>query len=284
MFAVSDGGSAAKGGLDMSDTSQGQGWWLASDGKWYPPETAPAAAVPVTPAGSPTQAMASGNTPSTEQSTQPPQPTVPQGWYVDPHNPTGQRFWNGTSWTEQTQVMAATVPPPTPGNSSTAMVIPASTIVRPCPTCGRDWGAGIACQFCGQVERLPSGVQLSSPGRRFGGYLMEFLLLIITLVIGYLIWTLIVFKDGQTPGKQVLKMRVVKLRTLRKASWGTMFLREFIAKPIVEVLSWVTFYIPYFWLLWDAKNQELWDKMVGTIVVDDRHNQLLTPSTNGVAP
>jgi hypothetical protein len=22
----------------MSDTSQGHGWWLASDGKWYPPE------------------------------------------------------------------------------------------------------------------------------------------------------------------------------------------------------------------------------------------------------
>jgi hypothetical protein len=22
----------------MSDTSQGQGWWLATDGKWYPPE------------------------------------------------------------------------------------------------------------------------------------------------------------------------------------------------------------------------------------------------------
>jgi hypothetical protein len=22
----------------MSDTSQGQGWWLASDGRWYPPE------------------------------------------------------------------------------------------------------------------------------------------------------------------------------------------------------------------------------------------------------
>src|SRR5271166_3766811 len=24
----------------MSDTSQGEGWWLAGDGKWYPPETA----------------------------------------------------------------------------------------------------------------------------------------------------------------------------------------------------------------------------------------------------
>lgn len=27
----------------MSDTSQGPGWWLASDGKWYPPQPAPAA-------------------------------------------------------------------------------------------------------------------------------------------------------------------------------------------------------------------------------------------------
>jgi hypothetical protein len=25
----------------MSDVSQGPGWWLASDGKWYPPEQAP---------------------------------------------------------------------------------------------------------------------------------------------------------------------------------------------------------------------------------------------------
>ena len=26
-------------GHGMSDTSQGPGWWLASDGKWYPPES-----------------------------------------------------------------------------------------------------------------------------------------------------------------------------------------------------------------------------------------------------
>ena len=25
----------------MSDTSHGEGWWLASDGKWYPPESHP---------------------------------------------------------------------------------------------------------------------------------------------------------------------------------------------------------------------------------------------------
>ena len=26
----------------MSDQSQGPGWWMASDGKWYPPESDPA--------------------------------------------------------------------------------------------------------------------------------------------------------------------------------------------------------------------------------------------------
>ena len=35
----------------MSDTSQGPGWWQASDGKWYPPEQAPGYQPPGGPAG-----------------------------------------------------------------------------------------------------------------------------------------------------------------------------------------------------------------------------------------
>ncbi len=30
----------------MSDVSHGQGWWIASDGKWYPPELHPSAQSP----------------------------------------------------------------------------------------------------------------------------------------------------------------------------------------------------------------------------------------------
>ena len=39
----------------MSDTSQGPGWWLASDGKWYPPElwTGPPMTGPTSPQGPP---------------------------------------------------------------------------------------------------------------------------------------------------------------------------------------------------------------------------------------
>lgn len=33
-------------GTGMSDTSGGPGWWLASDGKWYPPESKPSTPPP----------------------------------------------------------------------------------------------------------------------------------------------------------------------------------------------------------------------------------------------
>ncbi len=42
----------------MSDTSQGPGWWQASDGKWYPPEQGAAAPPPGPPTGPPPGAAA----------------------------------------------------------------------------------------------------------------------------------------------------------------------------------------------------------------------------------
>lgn len=155
-----------------------------------------------------------------------------------------------------------------------------SPVTRPCPACGRDWGFGIVCQFCAQVGGLPSGVHLASSGRRFAGFLLEWFLLVITLVIGWLIWSLFfTFRNGQTPAKQVLGMRCVKLRTNGTASWGTMFLREFIAKAVIYVLAELTLGIVYFWLLWDKNNQELWDKMVGTIVVNDPQGVLISAAS-----
>ena len=37
------------------------------------------------------------------------------GWYQDPQNASMKRYWDGTQWTEQTQ-LAATVPPPPPSS------------------------------------------------------------------------------------------------------------------------------------------------------------------------
>ncbi|KOV97539.1 hypothetical protein ADK65_25155 [Streptomyces sp. NRRL B-1140] len=128
---------------------------------------------------------------------------------------------------------------------------------------------------------LPRGITLSTAGLRFGGYLLEGVLIICTLVIGWLVWTLIVFQYGQTPGKQLLHMRVVHIPQARTAGWWRMAFREIVAKTIVGFLAAVTFAIPYFWLLWDRNRQELWDKMATTLVVSDREDRLRLTSSDG---
>ena len=151
-------------------------------------------------------------------------------------------------------------------------------------------GRGIACQFCDQVEGLPTGVHLSSPARRFGGYLLELLPATVTLGIGWLVWSFTVYGRGQTPAKQILGMRAVTLRTGAHTSWGRMFVREVIAKPLMGVLAAFTLGIAYFWLVWDSRNEELWDEVVGTVIVNDPQKQLLPrdstrpPSSKVAAP
>jgi len=126
-----------------------------------------------------------------------------------------------------------------------------------CFNCGRYWGEGTTCQFCGQLYGLPAGIVISSAGKRCVAHLLESVLALATCGIGYLIWSLIIFGNGQTPGKQLMGMRVVSIATATRASWGTMFLREFLAKLAIGLfLGWLV--LPFFWLLWDKNKQQLW--------------------------
>jgi uncharacterized RDD family membrane protein YckC len=157
---------------------------------------------------------------------------------------------------------------------------PVTPVERVCYSCGRSWGAGRCCQYCRQVDDLPDGIRLSSPLKRLAGALLDTVIAIFTLGIGWLVWSLIVYKDGQTPGKQLLGMRCVIFATGRHAGWGRMFCREWLAKGLLfSVLLSLTFGLAgilYLWLLWDKDKQEIWDKIVDTIVVDDPAKELLT--------
>jgi uncharacterized RDD family membrane protein YckC len=62
---------------------------------------------------------------------------------------------------------------------------------------------------------------------RLGQYFLEIGLFLVTLGVGYIVWFLIVLGQGQTPGKQVLKLRVYDETTGAPAKWGHMFIREF---------------------------------------------------------
>lgn len=124
------------------------------------------------------------------------------------------------------------------------------------------------------MQSLPQGVKLSSVGKRFGEYCLETLLVFVTLFIGWAIWSAIIYGRGQTPAKQVLNMRIVKLDTGRSASWGTTWVREWPCKWVIGFAAFFTLYVIYFWLAWDKDNQQLWDKMAGTVVVDDEQDIL----------
>ena len=96
------------------------------------------------------------------------------------------------------------------------------------------------------------------------------------VVIGYIVWWLIALGRGQTPGKQIVGIRVIKDNG-EPSNWGYTFLREFVIKLLlVGFISDVTFgigrLVDYLWPLWDRaeKMQTLHDKLLGTIVVRNR--------------
>ena len=95
-------------------------------------------------------------------------------------------------------------------------------------------------------------------------------------LIGYIVWWLIVLGRGQTPGKQIVGIRVIKDNG-EPSGWGYMFLREFVIKALlVGFLSDAAFgiarLVDYLWPLWDRaeKMQTLHDKLLGTLVVLNR--------------
>ena len=94
------------------------------------------------------------------------------------------------------------------------------------------------------------------------------------LLVGYAVWWLFALRRGQTPGKQMVGIRVVK-DDGEPSGWGYTFLREFVIKGLLGgFLSGMTggiyFAADHLWPLWDRDRQALHDKMIGTLVVQNR--------------
>ena len=123
---------------------------------------------------------------------------------------------------------------------------------------------------------LPPGTELATPGKRIGTYLLEIPLAIITLITGYIIWTLIVWGRGQTPGKQVMGLRVYHLENRRAASWGQMFLRQFIGGIINGLFFSIGLIISFVFLFTDPLRRTIPDRIAGTIELNDP-NKVLEP-------
>jgi uncharacterized RDD family membrane protein YckC len=75
---------------------------------------------------------------------------------------------------------------------------------------------------------------------RFGAIVLDATLMVITLGIGWLIWSLIVWGEGQTPAKKILKLRTINFTNGRPATWGHMGIREALIPISVSIASAVT--------------------------------------------
>lgn len=47
--------------------------------------------------------------------------TPPPGWYQDPGNPSGERYWDGVNWSNETRTPNPTLPPPGGGAMGNGM-------------------------------------------------------------------------------------------------------------------------------------------------------------------
>ena len=116
---------------------------------------------------------------------------------------------------------------------------------------------------------LPQGTQLANPGRRIGAFFLAIPLWIITLGIGYIIWGLIAWTNGQTPALQVLGMRAWRPEDNRVAGFWWMALRETIGRIADSILGIITELISFIFMLTRSDRKCLHDLVAGTVVLRD---------------
>lgn len=130
---------------------------------------------------------------------------------------------------------------------------------------------------------------------RLGAFALDYLIIWLTAGIGWLVWLAIVAPRGQSPGKSLLGLYILRTNA-EQATTGQVWLRElgwdaaigFISVALLLLLGvvassvgelfllwfWLTFlfwafsFLDAAWLLWDRDRRTLHDKVVGTLVVE----------------
>ena len=196
-------------------------------------------------------------------------------WHADPTGRHQLRWWDGQTWSDFVADDGVSAIDPVTGPPVTAPIPLAYATAAPVHYQYQPY-APVA--VVGN-ERVAAGIPLTNPWARLGSSLIDLVLIIVTLIIGWLIWTLIVWSKGQTPGKQICGQRVVMKRTGQAATWGEMALRDFVIRGlaigIIGQLTCGIFSIVATLMIFSTYHETMWDKWAGTLVVDDREGRTL---------
>lgn len=119
------------------------------------------------------------------------------------------------------------------------------------------------------VEHI-GGKPVASIGKRIGAWLLDSVIMFVTLGIGWLVWAAMLADGGQTPGKKLLNLRVRRLDNGVPASFANMlFMRGLLGGVAASIAYSISFGVLMLMPLWDKRNQTVVDKVSGTVVVDE---------------
>ena len=118
-----------------------------------------------------------------------------------------------------------------------------------------------------------------------GFWVWLFLIPLALIWMVYLVWWVLLLRRGQTPGKLIMKLWVVRDGG-QPAGWGLMFVREFFVKYLLffffgGFLILIATLLDLLWPIWDRNNQALHDKLVGTHVVQGARQEQTTLGPSG---
>jgi uncharacterized RDD family membrane protein YckC len=121
---------------------------------------------------------------------------------------------------------------------------------------------------------IPQGTEVASVGYRIGAYFLAGLLWFVTLFIGYAIWGLISWANGQTPVQQVLGLRCWNVQQGTTATWGTMFLRG-LCQWLLDGIAFGGL-VSFVMMLANKDRRTLYDHISSVVVLHDP-NKVLAP-------
>lgn len=124
---------------------------------------------------------------------------------------------------------------------------------------------------------LPQGVRLRSIGRVTAAYLTAVLLFIVTLGIGYIIWSVVAWGRGQTPAQRLYGLRCWKPETHRPASRRQMALRQ-----VSGLLFNGELLMGVFILVNSTGMASVGDFLLGTVVLHDPDDALLEQAPDAI--
>ena len=114
---------------------------------------------------------------------------------------------------------------------------------------------------------VSAAMQLAGSGSRIGAALLDSLLMIVTLFIGWLIWSIVLWKQSTSPAKKMLGMVVLDANTGAPASVKQMVMREVVGKWVVGSVTGVVTLASIVMLWATPRRQTVWDYIGTTTVV-----------------